>query len=302
MKYYLIANPVAGPGVAEKRIQEELALLDKTIDYKIYLTKAKKDATNFVAKTIQENKDDQLCFIAIGGDGTINEVFESCVNKENVFVSCIPSGSGNDFVKCFKDKTFSLKNIINGTTKKIDIFKVADRVCINVCNFGIETGIAKYVNDQRDIRGFGNKSDYIVGAVKALFKSTKSNVEVYADGKLLNNDGVISSCALCNGQYVGGSFNCGPKAKIDDGLIDVCLVKGIGVLQFIKFIGPYQKGKHLDNPKMKDLITFVRAKHIEVKAKDNDFAYSLDGEIIDTKHFECEMIEKGLNFIVPGNE
>lgn len=299
MKYYLIANPVAGPGVAEKRIKEELSLSTNSIDYEIYLTKAKKDATDFVSKKIQENNNEEICFIAIGGDGTINEVFESCVKKENVYVSCLPSGSGNDFVKCFKGKTFSLKNIVEGTSKKIDVFKVNDRICVNVCNFGIETGVAKYVNDQRDIRGYGKKSDYIVGAVKALFKSTKSNVEVYADNQLLNHDGIISSCALCNGQYVGGSFHCGPKAELDDGYIDVCLVKGIGVLQFIQFIGPYQKGKHLDNPKMKDLITYKRVKHLEIIAKDSDFAYSLDGEIIDTKHFKCEMIEKGLNFIVP---
>ena len=70
-----------------------------------------------------------------------------------------------------------------------------------------------------------------------------------------------------------------PKAKVDDGLIEVCLVKPISRLRFPKLLGPYTEGKHLDDESMKDIVIYRQARKVEVLAPPG-FAYSLDGEII----------------------
>lgn len=298
MKYYFILNPVAGPGKSKDLINDQIKQIDYNFDYEIYLTKGNKDATRFVREVVENNKE-EICFIACGGDGTINEVFESCVNKDNVYVSCIPTGSGNDFVKCFKEYEFSVKNILNGTVKKIDAIKVNDRICVNVTNFGIDTAVCIYMNDQRAKRGYGKKSDYLVGVAKSIFTSMKTKAKIYADDKLLNNDDIVTSVTFSNGQYVGGSFNCAPKSKLDDGLIDICVIKA-NLIQFAKFVGPYSKGKHLDSESMKDLIIYTQAKKIKVTPLEDDFYYTLDGENIKADQIECEIMSKALNFIVPG--
>ena len=118
------------------------------------------------------------------------------------------------------------------------------------------------------------------------------------DGETLNPDGKALLCTLANGQYVGGSFKCAPRAKTDDGLIEVCLVKTISRFRFVKLLGPYTKGEHLDRDDFKDIIVYRQAKQVEVIAEPG-FAYSLDGEIIYSDHFFVKMVPGALNFAVP---
>ena len=105
-------------------------------------------------------------------------------------------------------------------------------------------------------------------------------------------------CTVANGQYVGGSFKCAPKARVDDGLIEVCLIKPISRLRFVKILKPYTNGQHLDDPGMKDIVTYCQAKKVEVEAPDG-FAYSLDGEIIYENHFTVEMVPGAIRLAVP---
>ncbi|MBO4377266.1 MAG: hypothetical protein J5811_08245, partial [Lachnospiraceae bacterium] len=89
-----------------------------------------------------------------------------------------------------------------------------------------------------------------------------------------------------------------PRAEIDDGWLEVCLIKPISRFRFVKILGPYTEGKHLDDESMKDIVVYKRAKKVEVKATPG-FAYSLDGEIIYSENFTLEIAEKALNFAVP---
>ena len=116
----------------------------------------------------------------------------------------------------------------------------------NVINFGFDTTVAITINKEREKTVHGNKNAYTKGVILALIKSMKSDCTVIADGETLNPDGQALLCTLANGQYVGGSFKCAPKAKTDDGLIEVCLVKPISRIRFFKLLGPYTKGEHLE--------------------------------------------------------
>ena len=298
MKYYFVINPAAGPGTSEKKIREQLDGLNELIDCEMYITKPDKDTTNFVRKTIEENPDKELCFIACGGDGTINEVFEACAHKDNVYVSCFPNGSGNDFVKNYGADNFTVEGIIHGTKTKIDIIRVEDRNCVNVTNFGIDTSVAKTVNEGRAKRGHGSSLDYPKGVVKAIFTSMKTRCKIIADGELLNPEGEVLSVTLANGQYVGGSYHCSPRAKLDDGLMDICIIKPINIIKFAQFIGVYSKGEHLDNEKISKYLIYRQAKEVEVIAEDG-FEYTIDGEIVGSSHFFCKVEPLALNFIAP---
>lgn len=298
MKYYFVTNPVAGTGISEQLIRKELNNLKEEIDYEIYKTKAVRDAGEFVKKKIDENKGTDICFIACGGDGTINEVFENCVYKDNVYVSCYPSGSGNDFVKCFGAEKFNVRNIINGKPMKIDVMKINDRYSINVTNFGIDTAVAQYMNRQRDKRGYGKKSDYTIGVLYSVFTALKTKVKIIADGKLLNPSGLATSITLSNGQYMGGSYHCAPKSQLNDGLIDVCIIRPVSIIELAMLIGPYKKGRHLDNPKFDKYITYLQAEKVEVIGEEG-FEYTIDGENVQQNSFVCTAEKEAINFIVP---
>ena len=300
MKYFFVANPVAGSGEGIEVIKKALETLPEKDQCSFYLTKGVQDATAFVKKTIAENPGEKLRFIACGGDGTISEVFNGAIGAENVSVSCYPCGSGNDFVKAFggAGRFSDIEGLIRAEERPLDLLKVGERYSNNVVNFGFDTTVAITVNEDREKTGHGSKSSYTKGIVKALIKSMKNKAKIYADGELLNPEGVFMLCTVANGQYVGGSFKCAPRARTDDGLIEVCLVKTISRLRVPAIIGKYTEGKHLDDPSMKDIVVYRQAKKVEVDAPEG-FAYSLDGEIIYENHFTVEIVPGALRLAVP---
>lgn len=300
MKYIFILNPKAGAGGTEEKLRNEIAALPCSDQCEIYLTKAPLDATEYVKRTLAENPCEKFRFIACGGDGTINEVFSGAVGAENASVSCYACGSGNDFVKVFggQEKFSDASKLISAPERKLDALKVGNRYSFNVTNFGFDTTVAITINNERAKSGHGNKNAYTKGVVTALLTSMKNNCTVTADGEVLNPDSKALLCTVANGQYVGGSFKCAPRAKTDDGLMEVCLIKPISRIRFVKILTPYTNGEHLEREDMKDIITYRQAKTVSVSAPDG-FAYSLDGEIIYENSFTIEMVPGALNFACP---
>ncbi|MBQ6065259.1 MAG: diacylglycerol kinase family lipid kinase [Clostridia bacterium] len=300
MKYIFIANPHAGDTDRVQLIRSAIEGLPEKDDCEIYPTKAPRDATAYVKQWCEEHPGEEVRFIACGGDGTVNEVFTGAVGHENVSVTCYPCGSGNDFVKAFggADKFLSIPALLRAPTQPLDLLKVGDRYSDNVVNFGFDTTVAITINEERAKTGHGNKNAYTKGVVKALLTAMKNTFTVKADGETLNPDGKALLCTVANGQYVGGSFQCAPRAKTDDGLIEVCLIKPISRLRFIKILKPYTNGEHLDRDDMKDIVVYRQAKKVEVDAPAG-FAYSLDGEIIYESHFTVEIAPAAISFAVP---
>ena len=300
MKYIFIVNPRAGETDNAAVIRNAIATLPEKDDCEIYVTKAPLDATAYVRDWCAAHPGEAVRFIACGGDGTINEVFSGAAGKENVSVSCYPCGSGNDFVKVFggADKFKDIPALLRAEAKPLDLLKVGDRYANNVVNFGFDTVVAITINKEREKTGHGNKNAYTKGVGKALLTAMKNEFTVRADGEVLNPAGKALLCTVANGQYVGGSFRCAPKAKTDDGLIDVCLVKPISRLRFVKILTPYTNGEHLDREDMKDIVVYRQCKKVEVDAPAG-FAYSLDGEIIYESHFTVEIVPAALQFAAP---
>ena len=299
MKYIFVINPLAGSGGAEEKLREAISALPEKDDCEIYVTKSVGDATEFVRGRIAEGGD-AMRFIACGGDGTINEVFSGAVGAENVSVTCYPCGSGNDFVKAFggADVFSDVAKLVRAPERSLDALKVSSRYSFNVTNFGFDTTVAITINKEREKTGHGNKNAYTKGVVTALLTSMRNDCKVWADGELLNPSGKALLCTVANAQYVGGSFKCAPRAKTDDGLIEVCLIRPISSLRFVKILTPYTNGEHLDREDCRDIITYRQAKLVHVEAPEG-FAYSLDGEIIYENDFDIEILPGALKLAVP---
>ncbi|HBF44873.1 MAG TPA: lipid kinase, partial [Clostridiales bacterium] len=146
MKYVFIINLSAGNNLAEKSLEKELVTLKESIEYEKHVTRAPKEATKFV-KEYCENSKEEICFVACGGDGTINEVVSGLIGQENKYFAVLPYGSGNDFVKYYPNSNFlSLSDLINGEKLKIDLLKVNDSYCVNMCNIGLEAVVGAEAN------------------------------------------------------------------------------------------------------------------------------------------------------------
>ena len=297
MKHIFLYNPAAGQGEARTILEAAAAQHE---DCEFYVTRGPRDATTYIEKRIAVSPDERLCFVACGGDGTINEVASGVAGHENACFTIYPCGSGNDFVKIYggPDRFLDLEALLAAEPVPIDILKVDDRWCINVFSFGFDTGVLKTMNNVKRKPFIGGKRAYYVGIVHALMKSMKTGCAITVDGEPFYT-GDILLCTFANGQYVGGSFKCAPRAKVDDGLIEMCLVKPISRLSFVQLIGTYTNGTHLEDPRMKDIRLYTRAKKLTVESGKGLLPVSLDGEVIERKRFTVEVIPGGVSFALP---
>ncbi len=298
MKHVFIVNPTAGKGDTLASIRKSLDL-KQDFEYEIYVTSKAGDATDYVAKRCEET-DEDIRFYSCGGDGTLNEVVSGCVGHSNAIVALYPSGSGNDFVKYYggKDNFLNLDNLIEGTETKIDIIKVGDRYAVNACHFGLDSAVARKMNQVRHKKIIGGKNAYNTGVFYALLTAMKTKCKVIGDGEELNDDKILL-CTIANGKYVGGSYLSAPRSKNDDGYLEVCCIKPVAIIKFLRLIKVYKAGTHLDREDLKKYIEYRRCKNVEIIGGQKNFAISLDGEVVEGEKFTVETLEKELRFIIP---
>lgn len=297
MKHIFLYNPAAGQGETKTQLEAAVSQHDGC---EFYETKGPQDATAYIQKRIAAEPEELLCFVACGGDGTINEVASGVAGHANACFTIYPCGSGNDFVKVFggRERFLDVDALLAAQPSPIDILKVDDRWCINVFSFGFDTSVLKTMNAVKRKPFMGGKRAYYVGIVTALMKSMRTGCAITVDDEPFFT-GDILLCTFANAQYVGGSFKCAPRAEVDDGLIEVCLVKPISRLSFVKLIGSYTNGTHLEDPRMKDIVQYTRAKKLTVESARGLLPVSLDGEVVERRKFTVEIVPGGINFALP---
>lgn len=298
MKHIFVINPASG---VKNRTQDIIDLVKQELkenEYLIYETKGTNDATLFVKKYISEHPNEELRFYACGGDGTLNEVVNGAIGHENVEVTNYPIGSANDFLKYFDDRDFTnLHNLINGEVVKSDAIKYEDRYIINVFNIGYD---AKVVELQRKFKRWPLVSGgfaYKLGVFFALLGKRCHHMKVTIDDEVFY-DGKVTMVACANSVCYGGSYHCAPLAKIDDNILDVCVVKKVSIPTFAKLAKIYQRGEHLENEKAKKCISYKQGKKVLIEV-DAETSYSIDGELGKSNNVLLEIVNSAINFVIP---
>ena len=299
MKHVFVINPAAGPLGSENNLKLTLKEIQQRETIDIHYTSGVGDAERFVREFCQ-SAGEPVRFYACGGDGTLNEVVNGAADFEHVVVGCYPCGSGNDFVKAFggAERFLDVEAQMRTEPKYIDLIRVDGKYCVNVCNFGFDAAVASTMQEVKNKFLFSGKSAYFAGVIKAFMKNVRTKCSIKVDGEELS-EGIILLCTIANGQYVGGSYRCAPRALTDDGLLEICVVKPISRARFISLIGPYSKGEHLDNSAFDDFIHYRRGKVIEVESPESEFMYTLDGELEKRSRFKAEIVPSAIKFIVP---
>ena len=297
MHYCFIVNNEPGKAGNADIIRADIEKLPEPIDFEIYLTTAQKTAIDHVRDYCKANPDSETCFVACGGDGTINEVATGMVGAQNKHLAVLAYGSGNDFIKYYQGKDFrNVSDLVKGTAHKIDILKVGqDHYSINVCNFGFDSIVASTANK---LSRRGNKNPYRWGIVKAIFCGRFNSIQVKADGELLNEGKRMLLCTLGNNNHVGGEFFCSPRAKNDDGLMEVGYCKTTTLAGFLGLLPIYTAVQHLDNPKAAKHFIYRQSKTVDVHS-DKEIELCLDGEMLAGKDFHIEVIPQAISFIIP---
>lgn len=307
IKHLFVVNPMAGKADGSAVVDGILATLEGRIDYEKYVTRSPGDATRYVRQRCAEAHEGVLRFYACGGDGTINEVLTGMMGARDVELSCLPIGSGNDFVKYYgsKEDFLDIERLVDGEVHSVDVAQVdcgeeedfGRLYSINVVNFGFEAAVCEAMARLKRKPVIGGRHAYYSGIAVSLFGQRRHEVKVWSDGSLFY-DGMVLLCTLSNGAYVGGSFKCGPRSKNDDGLLEVGLVKTMPLLKLLSIIGLYKKGTHLDDPRAEQLIRYVRAKELVIEAP-KPLGLCVDGELHKCRRYQVRQLPGAVRFVAP---
>jgi diacylglycerol kinase (ATP) len=289
-KYKLIANPAAGRGRAKEaisRVRELLKARGATFD--LELTKGPRDAAN-IARRALEGFD---VIVAIGGDGTINEILPGMLFSEKP-LGIIPAGSGNDFIKSLgipNNVSKAVGILLEGNAGLIDAGKINGTYFANGVGIGFDAAVnrASYTIDHSR-RGL---LLYFCALLKTLGKYDAVPLKITMNNTVLNQD--IFLLTVGNGTTVGGGFKLTPHAKIDDALLDVTIVNPLRIPVLLWHLPKVFLGTI---GRVKRYATLLKTEKLVVEVS-GPVPIHVDGEIYDNgeARFEIEVVPKALRVI-----
>lgn len=281
----------------DRQIEEaQLALAKHGDESECYWMKGIGDGTRKVRIYNDLHPNEKVCFVACGGDRTIGEVASGLVGFQNKSMAILTLGdTGNDFVRCFPDKDFrSIDASLMGQVKEVDIIKINDSYALNVCDFGFDSVAGSVANEMFES---GRPKAYEWGIFSAILSARFNKIKVIADGEKLGFRRMLL-CAICNGEYLGSGFHCAPRAAMDDGLMDVCFIRPLTLLGFLRLMPIYKRGEHLEHRYFKRLILYRQVKHVDVISKEM-IELCVDGEMLPGTKFSIDILPKAIKLVLP---
>jgi len=294
MNHLFIVNPIAGKGHALRMIPEIEAVTEKhALPCRIEITKAPGHATEIARKYVREFGDIRI--FAVGGDGTLNEVLQGTVGS-GASLGFVPAGTGNDFLKSFcslTDPSRLLPVIVHASPVPVDVCKINERYFINIASVGFDADVVASTQHLKRLPFMKGKIAYIGGILLSLIHLKNIRATFYIDGERMDMPSLLLS-AFANGRYYGGGMMPAPEALPDDGLLDVCLIRGMKRLGILRFFPRFIKGTHIDMEE----VTLKRCRVLEMESP-SPVHVNADGELFKATKLKVELIEKGLQFIKP---
>lgn len=301
-KLLIIINPWAGRGTAGRRQPElEQALRTSGADYAVLTTHARGGAIELAWQGIERGFDR---IIAVGGDGTINEVVNGMKGAEaslgrRVRLGIIPLGTGSDFIKVLdgveaNDIAGGVRRALSDHARPVDLGRVqvgddTPRYFINALGMGFDAQAAAESLKLTKLKGL---AVYLVAIIRALANYKAHPMSVEYDGSRMHRRLLFASIA--NGRCQGGGFWLTPEALIDDGLLDLCMVDNMRLDQIIRHIPKVMKGTHTQLRE----VTMARARSITVGCAAG-MPVATDGEVIAThaRHVTVEVLPGAIDVL-----
>lgn len=307
VKHIFIINPSAGKANAvEKLIPQIRAAQAKLgVQAEILTTEYSGHAIELARAAVQCPEDVRL--YACGGDGTLNEVlcgaYQARGDSDGVEIGHIPCGSGNDMIRNFGSASeFSdLERMMLAGSRKIDLIEANGRVAASICAVGLDAKVAYNIPIFRRLPLCGGSIAYDLAVFKCLLGKLDYHLTVECEEGCFEDDFILA--AIGNGSYYGGGYCSLPNALVDDGLLNVVLVKKMPLLRIPPLLSRYKAGTHFAPngeiaEDLKDVMVSLSTRTIRVRC-DREFFYTADGECARTKQVDVKILPGAVRFILP---
>lgn len=291
MKFLLVVNPFSG----NKESSQILDLIKPVFDSNevelsiittCYSGHAKALALNF-------EPDNYDGFLILGGDGTIHEVVNGMLNRNDgrkFPIGLIPGGSGNSVLHDLDlmDPILAAKAIITGKTRLIDIAEIKTNqiliYSINLIGWGLVTDVGKRAEL---LRWLGPQRYTVSSIIEILLKKTRRATLIIDDKQLVND---FTFVVACNSIHIGKGMKMAPLAKLNDGLIDLLVVDGqITRKRLIAVLPKLFDGTHISEPE----VSYYQASSFSLIPGKNE-ALNVDGEMTGTTPITVTILKQAI--------
>jgi diacylglycerol kinase (ATP) len=251
-----------------------------------------RDAENLVELTRQAARENPDVLVSAGGDGTHHHVLNGLFGSE-IPLGLIPLGTGNDFAAALgipADPRAAAAILLQGRARQVDVARVGSTVYGCVAGVGFDSVVTRFANERvRRVRG---RLAYTWAILRCLTRYRTEPLELRSDVR--DFSGAVVFAVVGNHSTYGGGVKIAPLARMDDGLLDVCIVPPMGLLELLRWIPRAYRGEHLAHPR----IVYFQAKHISLASSSRLELFG-DGEFITELPATIEVAPRSVRVIVP---
>jgi YegS/Rv2252/BmrU family lipid kinase len=247
--------------------------------------------------------DGYRCLVAVGGDGTVNEVANGILystGATKTALGIISTGTGSDFIRSVgipRDYPSACSALTSSRRLSIDVGVVEyqskgqtlQRFFVNGAGVGFDAAVVE--KTERLPKYFGGTIPYLAGVVTALLSYKNKSVVVNIEDETIS--GRVLSLVVANGGYLGGGMHIAPQAELNDNLLDVVMIGDIGKLELLKELPTVYKGTHINHPKVR----MVKAKRITVDSPERMLVHA-DGELLGESPASFWVVPAALSIVV----
>ena len=294
MKARLIVNPRSGtdsaPYVLEtinRRLRERVGMMD------IVMTVAEGDAATAAVLAVGDGVDH--LFVG-GGDGTLNEVLNGVASVPGglaaVTFGLIPLGTGNDFATALgvpEDADAAITQLFDVPAAAVDVGRLNDRFFVNVSAGGFMAEVSDAVNPQ--LKSIAGKFAYLLGGAQVALNYEPVQATVRVSGTTESR--LLHTFAVCNSRLVGGGRLIAPRARMDDGLLDVCLIEAMPTVEFLALLRRVSSGEHLDDPR----VTYVQTGDDIELVFERPTNVNTDGQVLEVRRCAYSVMPRAATFL-----
>lgn len=272
--HLLIVNPRSRGGSASRQWpQTERRLRAILPPFDVAFTESPEDGTRLAAEAVGRYE----VVVAVGGDGTMNEVVNGLVGPDgtvppDVALAVIPAGTGSDFLRSFgvpRSLEGAAAVIARGQRHDVDVGRVrflsfdgapTTRYFINAAEVGLGAEACKVVN--RSSKRLGATGTYLLSIPLAMLRYRDQPVSFSIDGGPAETV-ILNNVWIANGSYSGGGIRSAPSARPDDGLLDVVRIVHARLRQRLRGLGKLRSGAFVDLPH----VDYRTARRVEITAE-----------------------------------
>ncbi len=295
----IIYNPTAGPRDVIRELRRiRTFFAEHGWSVRLRMTEEPGDATWMAREAAEKGRD---AVIAAGGDGTVNEVVNGLAGTPAA-LGVLPVGTGNLWAKELRVPTYTLtapfrlrqaaEGLVEGTVRAIDVGRAGDRVFLCWASVGLDAQVTSEMEPRERYQKRLGALPYVIAAflVARDFKGVEAEITI--DGHVVEGRTLLVS--VNNIQRYGGLIEVAPEARLDDGLVDVFVFKGLGIGYALRHVVRVLSRRYLDDPE----VVHRQGRRVEVRTE-KPLWVQVDGDPIGTTPVIMEVVPRALRIIAP---